>query len=134
MNPVIHFQMPSEDNKRVAEFYAKVFGWQTKQLGPDMGDYMLVTTAESNEKGMSKVPGAINGGFFKKTKPDQGTGIVIQVDDIREAMKKVKEAGGTILGGMASKTDPDDMPGIGLFASIIDTEGNHVGLMQPHNM
>jgi predicted enzyme related to lactoylglutathione lyase len=118
----------------VAEFYAKVFGWQTKQLGPEMGDYLLATTAESDEKGMSKIPGTINGGFYKKSKPEQGTNVVIQVDDIREALRKVKEAGGTVLGGMASKTEPDNIPGVGLFASIIDTEGNHVSLMQLHKI
>lgn len=131
MNPVFHFQLPSEDNKRAADFYAKAFGWQTKQLGPEMGNYMLAYTAESDENGGSKVPGAINGGFYAKSKPEQNTRIVIGVDDIKESMEKVKAAGGTIIGGMASKTEPDDMPGIGLFISILDTEGNFVSLMQP---
>jgi predicted enzyme related to lactoylglutathione lyase len=131
MDPVIHFQMPAEDRKRVADFYAKVFGWQTKQLGPEMGNYILATTTESDEKGMSKKPGAINGGFFTKTKPDQYPGVVIQVEDIKEAMKKVEAAGGTVLGGRTSSTAPDEMPGLGLFISIRDTEGNLLTLMQP---
>ena len=33
MNPVVHFEMPAEDRKRMAEFYTKVFGWKTEQLG-----------------------------------------------------------------------------------------------------
>lgn len=27
MNPVVHFEMPAKDKKRVADFYSKVFGW-----------------------------------------------------------------------------------------------------------
>jgi len=27
MNPVVHFEMPYTDNKRVAKFYKNVFGW-----------------------------------------------------------------------------------------------------------
>jgi predicted enzyme related to lactoylglutathione lyase len=27
MNPVVHFEMPANDRKRMADFYTKVFGW-----------------------------------------------------------------------------------------------------------
>jgi hypothetical protein len=47
MNPVVHFEMPAEDKKRMAGFYTKVFGWQTQMLGPEMGDYVLATTTET---------------------------------------------------------------------------------------
>jgi len=66
MSPVVHFEMPAEDRKRMAEFYTKVFGWKTQLLGEDMGNYVLATTTESDEKGPLK-PGAINGGFFPKS-------------------------------------------------------------------
>jgi predicted enzyme related to lactoylglutathione lyase len=65
MNPVVHFEMPAEDRKRMADFYTKVFGWKTQQLGEDMGNYVLAITTDSDEKGPKK-PGAINGGFFPK--------------------------------------------------------------------
>jgi predicted enzyme related to lactoylglutathione lyase len=32
MNPVVHFEMPAKDNKRVADFYTKAFGWKMNQL------------------------------------------------------------------------------------------------------
>ena len=66
MNPVVHFEMPAEDRKRMADFYTNVFGWKTQLLGPEMGDYVLATTTESDETGRPKNPGAINGGFFSK--------------------------------------------------------------------
>jgi uncharacterized protein len=129
-NPVVHFEMPAKDSKRISDFYAKAFGWQTKQLGPDMGNYILATTTDSDEKGVPRKPGTINGGFFVKTEQNQVPGVVIQVEDIKEAMKKVETAGGKVLGGQKSK-DPDDMPGIGLFVNVRDPEGNKVTLMQP---
>ena len=130
MNPVVHFEMPYEDGKRMADFYTKAFGWKANMLGEDMGSYVVAHTTETDENQMVKRPGAINGGFFKRTKPDQYPSVVIAVDDIHAAMKKVEEAGGKALGGL-TPGQPDDIPGIGLYASIIDTEGNRVGMLQP---
>jgi uncharacterized protein len=127
MNPVVHFEMPAEDRKRMADFYTKVFGWKIQQLGEDMGNYVLATTTESDENGMPKKPGAINGGFFQKTddKPAQYPSVVIAVDDIKEHMMNVGKLGGKVLG------EPMDIPGIGLYVSFFDTEGNRVGMIQP---
>ena len=82
MNPVVHFEMPAEDRKRMSEFYTKAFGWQTQQLGPEMSNYVLVTTTESDNNG-PKRPGAINGGFFAKSDdmPAQYPSVVIAVDE-----------------------------------------------------
>ena len=54
MNPVVHFEMPAEDRKRMADFYTKVFGWKIQQLGEDMGNYVLATTTHSDENDMPK--------------------------------------------------------------------------------
>jgi predicted enzyme related to lactoylglutathione lyase len=119
MNPVIHFEIPATDTKRVSAFYERAFGWQTTALGPDMGNFVLAFTTESDEA--TRIPtkrGAINGGFFEKTAADQHTKLTILVDDIRDAMKNIAAAGGTILG------EPLEMPGIGVFVSFTDTEGN----------
>jgi len=126
MDPVVHFEMPFENRKRMAEFYSKVFGWKAQMLGPDMGDYVVVATTESDDNGPKK-PGAINGGFFPK-KPDwpaQHPSIVIAVNGIKESVKKVTEAGGKVLG------EPMEIPGIGLYVSFFDTEGNRVSMLQP---
>jgi predicted enzyme related to lactoylglutathione lyase len=126
MNPVVHFEMPAEDRTRMAGFYTKVFGWQTEMLGSEMGEYVLVTTTESDENG-PKNPGAINGGFYPKTAdtPAQHPSVVIAVDDIEASMKKVTDAGGKIIWG------PHDIPGIGKHAYFQDTEGNVVSMLQP---
>jgi predicted enzyme related to lactoylglutathione lyase len=126
MNPVVHFEMPAEDRKRMSEFYTKVFDWKTEQLGQDMGNYVLATTTESDENGPIR-RGAINGGFFQKTedKPAQYPSVVVAVDDIRQYMNKVERGGGRILG------EPWDIPGVGLYVSFLDTEGNRAGMIQP---
>jgi predicted enzyme related to lactoylglutathione lyase len=99
MNPVVHFEIPFDDARRAAKFYQAAFGWQTKDLGEEMGHYVLATTTETDERGPKRA-GAINGGFFprKDDYPQQYPSVVIAVDDIRSAMKKVKDAGGKVLG------------------------------------
>lgn len=130
MNPVVHFEMPAEDRKRMADFYTKAFGWKTQQLGPEMGEYVLVTTTESDENRMVKKPGTINGGFFQKTDdiPSPYPSVVIAVENIKEHMQKVEKLGGKVLG------EPMDIPGVGLYVSFFDTEGNRVSMLQPLSM
>ena len=127
MNPVVHFEMPAENRKRMAEFYIKTFGWHTQQLGTEMGDYILVSTTESGQDGRPKMPGAVNGGFYQKTDDPVSNhpSIVIAVDEINESITKIKNGGGKILGEI------QEIPGIGKYTSFLDTEGNRVGMLQP---
>lgn len=136
MNPVVHFEMPSKDKKRTADFYSTVFGWQMNQMGADMGDYLLAGTTEVDENRMPKTPGAINGGFFDyQDKPGFNVPhLVISVDNIEESIAAVKAAGGTIIGGASGPNTIDDIPGIGRYISFEDTDGNHVGMLQPTAM
>jgi predicted enzyme related to lactoylglutathione lyase len=135
MNPVVHFEMPYEDRDRMASFYTKAFGWQPQMLGPEMGSYVVMTTAEIDpETKFPKEPGRINGGFFKKSKDVQYPSVVIAVDDIHAAMKKIEEAGGKVLGGSKGNGEPDDIPGVGLYAGFIDSEGNRASIIQPSPM
>jgi uncharacterized protein len=134
MNPIVHFELPYDDKNRMAEFYGKTFGWETNMLGPEMGEYVVVHTTETDENRMIKTPGAINGGFFKKTKDHANPTVVIAVDDIYESMKKITEAGGKIIGGDYKAGQPDDIPGVGLYVAFTDTEGNRIALLQPKNM
>jgi predicted enzyme related to lactoylglutathione lyase len=126
MDPVVHFEIPFEDRKRMAKFYRSAFGWQTEMLGEEMGNYVLATTIETGEKG-PKRPGAINGGFYPKHPdwPAQYPSIVIAVGDIRKAIAKVTKAGGSVLG------EPMDIPGVGNYVSFMDPEGNRVSMLQP---
>ncbi len=136
-NPVVHFEMGYEDRERMKKFYADTFGWGMEQTGPEMGNYVVVHTTET-ENGMVKRPGNINGGFYAKTaSPDsKAPSVVIAVDDIQQAMKDIVAGGGKIKGGMGKDgkptMEPTEIPGIGLWISIEDTEGNRVSILQPN--
>lgn len=131
MYPVIHFEMPARDSARARRFYESVFGWRVTTLGPEMGHFLLAFTTDTDEASrMPKKAGAINGGFYQRTEPDQQTKITILVDDVREAMKRVGAAGGKVLGGVQRPDEPDEIPGVGLFANFVDPEGNVVSLYE----
>ncbi len=136
-NPVVHFEMGYEDKERMCKFYEKTFGWKTQKFGEEMGNYVVAHTAETDEKGMVKTPGAINGGFYKKTENplSHAPSVVIAVKDIKASMKDVEKAGGKILGAMGQdgkpSMEPMMIPGVGLWISIMDTEGNRVSMLQP---
>ncbi len=131
MNPVVHFEMPYQDKERMAHFYRDTFGWQPQMLGPEMGNYVTVNTSELDmETKMPTEPGRINGGFFQKTRSSECTSIVIQVDDIDEAIRTIRQNKGTVL-GREEPGKPDEIPGIGLYIAFLDTEGNKVGILQP---
>jgi len=127
-NPVVHFEMPYENARRVADFYARAFGWDMQVLGQDMGNYILAGTTETDENQMAKQPGNINGGFYLKT-PDAPPepSVVIAVENLAQAMKQVRDAGGKVLG------DPIEIPGIGRYVHFTDSERNRVSLLEPTN-
>ena len=124
--------MPYEDRQRMVDFYSKTFGWKAQLFGEEMGNYAVVQTSETDDKGMLKENGRINGGMFKKTPENPNPSIVISVPDIKAAMEKVKAAGGTV--SFTENGEPMNIPGIGLYVGITDTEGNRVSMLQPMGM
>lgn len=126
MDPVVHFELPCDDRERIVRFYAQAFGWTCELLGPEMGHYVVVTTADRDA-----IPdghrGAIGGGFFPRRAdmPAQVPGVVIAVQDIRAGMRRVADAGGQVLG------EPMPIPGVGDYVAFLDTEGNRGSMLQP---
>ncbi len=127
-NPVVHFEMGYNDRERMKKFYSDTFGWKPNQMGADMGNYVVVQTGETDEKS----------GFPIENPLSHAPSVVIAVDDIHAAVEMVKKNGGTILGGMQADgshtMEPTDIPGVGLWISIMDTEGNRVSMLQPKEM
>lgn len=138
MSPVVHFEMGYMDRERMKEFYAKTFGWTMQQMGQEMGNYVVAQTAETDANGMVQTPGTINGGFYQKTENplSHAPSVVISVQDLNKSIEEVKANGGQILGGMNEKgertMEPTMIPGVGLWISIQDTEGNRVSMLQPN--
>lgn len=125
-NPVVHFEMPYKDSKRVEAFYKEAFGWGMDNTGEEMGNYITAETAPTSG-GRPTESGTINGGFYPQEAASEARypSVVIAVDDIDDGMASIEKAGGEVLG------KPVDIPGIGKYVSFNDTEGNRVSLLQP---
>ncbi len=123
MNSIVHFEIPVNNRKRAETFYSQAFGWMINNM-PEM-DYSMAGTTASNEQGVPKEPGAINGGLPTRGKPIEHTVVTIHVDDIDAALKKVEQLGDKT---MQKKMPVGDM---GFTAYFKDTEGNVVGLWAP---
>lgn len=124
MDKVVHFEIPADNVERAQHFYEDVFGWRIEQVPYEGGVYYMVNTVESDDQGMPKTPGAINGGLM----PRQGQGetpvIVINVASVDDYTAKVETAGGTVV---MPKTQVGEM---GLYARVSDPEGNILGIWE----
>lgn len=129
MNPVVHFELPYKDAKRIKEFYSNSFAWKMTDLGEESGNYILAQTAEKDAK-PGFPAGSIDGGFYpvKPEWPSQYPSIVIGVKNIDESISLIKQNGGTVLG------EPMTIPNFGIYVSFIDTEGNRSSIIQPQGM
>lgn len=119
---VVHFEIPFDDKARASAFYEKAFGWQLSGV-PEM-DYTIVKTVQSDDNGMPKEPGAINGGMLSRQAPIMQPVITIAVDDMDGALARIVELGGAVV---RAKMPVGDM---GFAAYFTDSEGNLMGLWQ----
>jgi len=125
MNRVVHFEIPADDVERAKKFYGGNFGWKLNQLGPDMGNYVLVQTGPTDDKGMPQDKGFVNGGLMLRDPSARSPVLVIAVDDADATVEKVKKSGGSLVGEIL------DIPNVGRYARVQDTEGNVIGIIKP---
>lgn len=121
-NRVVHFEIEADNVDRAKKFYTDAFGWKMEQMGQEFGEYVVITTGDP------KQPGGINGGLYKDPSGKKNLNAyscVVSVDNIEEAMEKVKAAGGEIIGEVM------DIPTVGKNAKAKDTEGNMFSLLEP---
>jgi len=124
MDSVVHFEIPADNPTRASKFYKDAFGWNIQKWEGPM-PYWMLGTADSDENGMPKNPGAINGGMGKREGPLKSIVVTVSVADIEKALQKVEKAGGKTV---SKKQAVGDM---GFAAYFKDSEGNVVGLFQP---
>jgi predicted enzyme related to lactoylglutathione lyase len=116
-NAVVHFELMSKTPEKVADFYAKTFGWKI-QHHPQINYRIVETGAEGEMLG-------INGGIVKPDKQEPWPGnmlFYILVDDLAAYRKKVVKAGGKI------QIEEQKVPGMGKFSLFLDPEGRMMGL------
>lgn len=129
MNPVVHFELPYKEAKRISQFYTACFGWKTTNMGESSSNYILAQTAVQDAK-PGFPAGSIDGGFFPVSPGGPGAypSIVIGIENIDTAIEKINQHGGTVLG------EPINIPGFGSYVSFLDTEGNKNSIIQPQGM
>ena len=112
-NPVVHWELWSEDPDKAAEFYGKVFDWEMRSI-PEMNYHLAETGGE----------GGINGGIMK---PQEGPWpakltFYIDVDNLATYRQKITDAGGKIV------VEEMEVPGVGSFTLFEDPDGRVIGL------
>ncbi len=120
---VVHFEIPYDDSARASAFYADAFEWDLMPI-PEMG-YTMVTTGPTLPQGGGPTEvGFINGGMLERNDTFRGPNLVIDVENLEEALGKVEAAGGKTV---ITRQQVGDM---GFTAYFTDTEGNLVGLWE----
>lgn len=119
---VVHFELPVDDLGRAQRFYEAVFGWRIRTEA-DLG-YTTATTGPTHDDGLLLVPGFVNGGLvLREEAASDAALVVVDVDDIDEAVDEVEAMGGEPLSGRTAV-------GTMGWAAVVDCEGNVVGLWQ----
>jgi len=116
-NPVVHWELISQQPAKVADFYAKIFGWKVEHR-PELNYRIVDTAAQGEMRG-------INGGIVKPDRPGPWPGnmlFYILVDDLAAYRKKIVDAGGEI------HVKEQKVPGMGKFCLFTDPEGRMMGI------
>jgi predicted enzyme related to lactoylglutathione lyase len=110
--PVVHFEIGCRDTGKTADFFARLFGWQTQAAGP---------AATINTGAATGIQGHITALGHE---PHHYTIFYVQVDDVQGYLDKAAALGGKTL------VPPVEIP-IGTFAWFADPDGNTIGLWKP---
>ncbi len=87
-------------------------------------EYWVIETVPVDEK-MTPVRPGVNGGLYKKDRPELKPVNYISVESIDEYTKKTEALGGEII------APKQDIPSGGWIAVALDPEGNQFAMLQP---
>lgn len=111
---ITHIEIPAPDLKKAITFYSTVFNWQIETQ--PQGDYAFFRI------GSTQSGGGLDAGL-KPAAEKSGVQITIDVDDITEKLREIKDAGGQVTLGKTG------IPGgHGFYAGFSDPNGNHLQL------
>ena len=116
MPRIVHFDIPSDNPERAQKFYQDVFGWEFAKWDGPM-EYWVVKTGENGTPG-------INGGLARRMPGQIGMINTIDIPSIDEYIIKIQSNGGQVL------VPKMEIPGVGHYATCMDTEGNIFGIIQ----
>ena len=104
-NPVVHFEIQSNQPKELQEFYSKLFDWKIDANNP-MSYGIVDTESEGISGGIGPAMGSNRVTFYA------------QVEDLQKTLDSVESMGGKTL------MPPTDIPDMVTFALFSDPEGN----------
>lgn len=109
---VVYLEIPTDDVRRSAAFYERVFGWRTRERG----DGALA---------FDDATGAVSGAWRLGRMPQATAGIMVSVnvDDVAASIGVVRDAGGELVDGIGR--DPGE-----ITAWFRDPFGNLLALYQ----
>ena len=109
---ICYIEMPTTDIARSADFYSRVFGWQTRKRG-------------DGSTAFDDTTGQVSGTWVKGRPPSTSPGLLvyIMVDDAEAMVETIVAAGGEIVQPIGA-----DAPEI--TARFRDPGGNVIGLYQ----
>ncbi len=123
MNPVVHFEIPFDDEGRARSFYESAFGWKISNWPLEDGtSYIGVMTGETDENKMYKEKGQIGGGMVPRSQVEVPV-LVLKSEDAQADADKAVEAG-------AQRVKDMTYPNVGTAICLKDTEGNLLALWQ----
>jgi len=101
-------ELGTSDVEGAERFYGEVFGWTTKDMGPDFGGYKIFQVGETDIGGVSALQ--------NPAAPPLWTPYV-GVEDVDATVSKASELGGSTV------VEAMDIPTVGRFAILRDPQG-----------
>lgn len=116
------YELMTTDTAAAQAFYAKVVGWQVRDVAMPGMDYALFTVDEREISGVTPLPDE----FRSSGAPPVWVGYV-GVESVDASVDAVGRGGGTV------HVPPTDIPGIGRFAMVGDPQGVGFALFTPQD-
>ena len=115
-NAFVHTELSVDDVAAAKKFYKALFDWKLNDLGPEMGNYVMIDLG-------SKTSG---GGITGKMSPTQPTGWLsyVEVASVKATMAKAAKAGATVV---VAYQQVGSMGALGVF---IDPQGAALGVWE----
>jgi uncharacterized protein len=115
-NAFVHCELSTDDVARAREFYQRLFSWKLQQLGPEMGNYVMIDLGKADS----------GGGMTAKMMPNMPTGWLpyVEVASVKDTIAKAQAGGATII---VPFQPVGSMGAIGIF---IDPTGAWLGVWE----
>jgi predicted enzyme related to lactoylglutathione lyase len=114
--PVVHWEIASNDAKRLQRFYSDLFDWKVDTNNPM--NYGMVDAGAGDR--------SINGGIMQtQAGMPQYVTFYVHVEDLQKSLDQAARLGAKPM------VPPTPIPDTGSFAMFADPDGNLIGLFKP---